>query len=130
MYVFGIGGKEDGSELERPTEALLFLNGAEPTESAGEALLAKPLATTPLGRPAVPVVMGELAAGYLLVCGRGLSPSFDLPSFALCTAALSVRLGVDWLARFWAFLCRRVLSKSQCVQFFQNILVLDGLFFT
>ena len=40
MYVRGIGGREDGSELERPAEALLFLNGTELAESAGDALLA------------------------------------------------------------------------------------------
>lgn len=87
-----------------------------PGSTVNRPLLAYPLATTPLGRPAVGTAVPELDAGYLLVCGRGLL-SLDLPSFP--SPGLSTRFGVEWLPRLFEVLCLRVLSKSQCAQFFQ-----------
>jgi hypothetical protein len=86
------------------------------------------LATTPLGRLTVWGVDTRPLAGYLLVCGRGLF-SLGLPSFPI--PGLAKRFGVDWLPRLLLFLCRRVFSNSQCVQFFQvAMMACDGRFLT
>jgi len=62
----------------------------------------------------------------LLVCGRGLF-SLDLLSFP--PSGLGRRFGVEWLPRLLEFLCRLVLSNSQCVQFFQvAMMACDGRF--
>ena len=88
---------------------------------------ANPFATTPLGKLALGADDAELT-GYLLVCGRG-RVSLDLEIFP--PAVLANKSGEDWELRFRACLFRRVFSNSQCVQFFQVLMMAcEGRFFT
>lgn len=97
--------------------------GPEPT-----GFLVKPFATSLGGSVETFAVCASLGE-VLLVCGLGLVPFELLSSFpprrSLC------KLGVDRLCLLLLFLCLRVFSMNQCVQFFQwAMMACEGFFRT